>query len=936
MTPERYRRINELADAALELPAARRDAFLADACAGDEELRADVERLVRTEESGVDFLTAPAISRLAGEFVQSERNEDLTGRRFGRYEVVSRLGAGGHGEVWLAQDRQLSRPVAIKLLSPAYASRPDHVERLYAEARISSSLNHPNIVTIYDTGHVDGADFIAQEYVAGETLRRRLRAGPLDLRTSLRVVLEIASALEAAHVAGVVHRDIKPENVMIRADGLVKVLDFGLARSLRDTPRDSRTGGSSVVMGTVKYMSPEQVRGEDTDARSDIFSLGILLYETLSGEAPFGGTTYTEIVTAILQSEPSLLSTHVRGLPADVERILARCLAKSADRRYQSGAELRQDLLRLAQRIDAGPLRKRRHWIVGLTACAGILAGFGIYRGVMQSRPAPFDSMKLSLLPTSGLAADAAISPDGKSVAYVLEGARGKSIWLRRLGTSGDRQILAPVAENRWRLTFSTSGAEVYYRQGNADWTGDLYRLPIAGGAPVRVVQNIAGSVAFSHDGRRVAFIRLYTGRWEASLIVANADGGAERVVTTRRRPQYYSMSGLAWSPDDRSIVCLGGNSPFYGQHAFQLVEIPVDGGKERAITAGGWASPGSILWTADGRSLIVDGGRAEDSGQVWRVSYPDGQIQRITNDLGDYLKLTQTADSKTLLAVRREQTADLWLTPGSGEGQAVQIPTSDLHKLASAIWVSGEQIVFSALAGNARNIWTMDAQGGNRKQLTTGESDQTEIAVSRDGRYLAYLSEGHIWRVNVDGSGARQLTHGALDVHPAFSPDGRWVVYASFSGWSPGIGGQPMLWKIPVDGGAAVNQTMDNTSVPDVSPDGELIACAFYRYDRPDQSPAIAIYPFSGGTLSKHFDRPPGANDRVYWTADGAAIDYVVTTGGVSNVWRQPLDGSPPAPITGFRTGRIFFSALSPDRKMLMLGRGQEANDLVLLSDIQ
>jgi Tol biopolymer transport system component len=265
-----------------------------------------------------------------------------------------------------------------------------------------------------------------------------------------------------------------------------------------------------------------------------------------------------------------------------------------------------------------------------------------------------------------------------------------------------------------------------------------------------------------------------------------------------------------------------------------------------------------------------------------------------------------------------------------------VQIPTSDLHKLASAIWVSGEQIVFSALAGNARNIWTMDAQGGNRRQLTTGESDQTEIAASRDGRYLAYLSEGHIWRVNADGSGVRQLTHGALDVHPAFSPDGRWIVYASFSGWSPGIGGQPMLRKISVDGGDAVNQTMDNTSVPDVSPDGKFIACAFYRYDRPEQSPAIAIYPFSGGPVAKSFDRPPGANDRVYWTADGAAIDYIVTAGGVSNVWRQRLDGSPPAPITNFRTERIFFSALSPDREMLMLGRGQETNDLVLLSNIQ
>jgi Tol biopolymer transport system component len=934
MTPERYRRINELADAALELPARQRAAFLADACSGDPELRAEVERLVEAQASDQEFLAVPAVERLAAVFAETGQNA-LAGTRFGRYEVIARLGAGGHGEVWLAEDRQLSRQVAIKLLSPEYASQPDHVARLYAEARISSSLNHPNIVTIYDTGHAEGADFIAQEYVQGETLRQRLGGGPLEPRTALNVLLQIASALEAAHAAGVVHRDIKPENVMIRADGLVKVLDFGLARSVRETARDTRTSGASVVMGTAKYMSPEQVRGAPTDSRSDVFSFGVVLYEVLSGLPPFGGTTFTEILNAILESEPAPLSMHVPGLPSPVERILSRCLAKDPDRRYQTGAELRQALLRVSGGMDSAAFRSRRRWVIALATAAGIVAGFGIYRGLAPARSAPFDTMKVSLLATSGLATDAAISPDGTIVAYLLEDAKGQSIWVRPLGGGGDRQILAAAPGNRHNLLFSPDGGYLYYVQGTASWTGTLYRVPRSGGTPAVVLEQITGRFAFAPDGR-LAFMRLDMERWSESLIVANFDGSGERVVATRRRPQYYSQKGLAWSPDGRSIVCLAGNARFYGPGAFYLVEIGVDRGTERPLTGGIWAWAGPGLWSSDGRSLLVGAGEhAEDSLQVWRVSYPSGQVQRITNDLGDYIGLTRTADSKELLALRRERRADLWLLPAAYQGRAIQIPSADLHNLISAIRAPDGRIIFSALAGNSRNIWAMDTEGGNRRQLTSGESDQGEIAISPDGRYIVYYSEGRIWRVNSDGSGLRQLTRGPLDVHPAVSPDGKWVVYASFAGWSPGIGGRPMLWKIPIDGGVAIRLTEDNTSVPDVSPDGRYVACASFQYDLPNQPPGIAIYPFQGGTAMKAFRRLPGADDGVHWTADGKALEYVVTAGGVGNVWRQAVSGGPPVPLSAFHTDRILFSSMSPDRKTLVLARGQETNDLVLLTGI-
>jgi serine/threonine protein kinase/Tol biopolymer transport system component len=946
MTPERYHRINDLADAAMELSTDRRTAYLASACAGDLALQQAVEQLIQAHDSHNDFLAAPAAALLAAEFAGSSRSEDepgkqesvRAGRSVGRYRLISRLGGGGHGDVWLALDPQLSRDVAVKLLSPEYASHPAHVQRLYTEARMSSALNHPNIVTIYDTGHAEGADFIAQEYVSGETLRKALAKGPLGLRQALNLALQIASALEAAHSAGVVHGDIKPENIMIRDDGTAKVLDFGLARFVDEARNDWHVAArSGVVMGTVKYLSPEQVRGGPIDSRSDVFSFGILLYEIVSGKHPFQGKTYTEIMSAIVQSDPEAVSKLVPTLPSQLDRIVGRCLSKLPGERYPSAMELRRDLEQFITQLDSrDPARSRVLRLAATTAAVVLLAAVAIYVSVSKNAPAPFEHMSLSLLPTPGVVPDAAFSADARTIAYSLRESRGQSLWLRTLGSGDDRRLLDAAPESYRNLTFSPDGRYLYYVTGPVWWSGTLYRLSVTGGPPERVLEHLTGNFAFARDGRRFAFIRLDAEHWRETLMVVNADGSGERKIVTRDRPQYYSREGLAWSPDGRSIVCLGGNALFYKAGAFRLVEIRLEDGTERPITDGGWAFAGSVMWSADGRTIYV--GAGENGGgalQVWRVSYPGGRIQRITNDLSNYVRLTQASDSR-ILAVRREQDADFWVMPDRDTARAEQISFGDLHNLNSAAWASGSRIFYSSLAGNSRNIWTMDSHGRNRRQLTSDDVDRYEVAATHDGRYVLYTTAGCIWRINSDGSGAKQLTRGPHDVHPAVTPDGKWVVYVSFSGWSPGIGGTPILWKISINGGPPVQITTGSNSLPDISPDGKYIACLDFQYSTPDVASRIAVFPLDGGSALTFFNPSRGTDGHAYWTADGKALEYIVTSRGVGNIWRQTLDGEAPRQVTTFNNSLMFFMAPSPDGRSVLMARGKEVNDLVLIIDVR
>ena len=360
MTPERWQQVKEIFQSALERAPGERSAFLANACGGDESLRKEVESLIASHEKDGSFIDSPAYQG-AAEMLEGDQ-ELKAGQTIGHYEILSTLGKGGMGEVYLAQDTKLSRKIALKVLPGAFTQDQERLRRFEQEARATSALNHPNILTIFEIGEADGRHYIATEFIEGETLGQRIAVGPpLKLRETLDIAEQITSALSAAHGAGIVHRDVKPENIMIRRDGIVKVLDFGLAKlaqiqSIRSGPDDSTRAlvktGTGVVMGTVAYMSPEQARGLSLDARTDIWSLGVVIYQMLTGSAPFSGATSSDTLVSILEREPRSLNSFSPEIPEELEWIVTKALTKDFDDRYQTSREMLTDLRRLKQRLS--------------------------------------------------------------------------------------------------------------------------------------------------------------------------------------------------------------------------------------------------------------------------------------------------------------------------------------------------------------------------------------------------------------------------------------------------------------------------------------------------------------------------------------------------------------------------------------------------------
>ncbi len=360
MSPERFQKAGDLYDQALELEPDRRDAFLREACADDEELRREVESLLAAHESAEGFIDQPALEIAAGLF-SNQTSGSIEGKKIGNYQVLSLLGEGGMGEVYLAHDLKLRRRVALKILPQQFIQDPVRVKRFEREARAASALNHPNIITIFDIGQFEGAHYIATEFIEGQTMRQRLKASAMPLGEAIDVAVQTASALAAAHEAGIVHRDIKPENVMVRRDGIVKVLDFGLAKLTDpsspgvDAQAPTLAGFSTetgMVMGTPRYMSPEQARGGKMDARTDIFSLGVMIYEMVTGRAPFAGATTSEVIAAILRDDPPPLTRHAPEAQRELEKIVSRALRKDREGRYQTAEELLNDLNLIKQKMQ--------------------------------------------------------------------------------------------------------------------------------------------------------------------------------------------------------------------------------------------------------------------------------------------------------------------------------------------------------------------------------------------------------------------------------------------------------------------------------------------------------------------------------------------------------------------------------------------------------
>jgi serine/threonine protein kinase/Tol biopolymer transport system component len=1007
MKPEDLQQLETLFHRAIEFEPGRRAAFLDQACAGDESLRNRIEALLVAHAQAGSFMQTPALE-LEAKVLAGEQKESLNGRRIGHHEIIALLGAGGMGEVYLAHDTRLGRKVALKLLPPLFTNDPERLRRFQREARAASALNHPNILTIYEIGQADGRHFIATEYVAGLTLRQRMERSQMPLGEKLGVALQVASALAEAHAAGIVHRDIKPENIMLREDGLAKVLDFGLAKLTGGEGAAEAEGPTralfntepGTVMGTVQYMSPEQVRGLEADGRTDVWSLGVVLYELLAGRNPFASATTGDCIASILEREPAPLSRYAADAPEALQSIVKKALTKEKEARYQMVGEMLDDLRRLKQRLEAGAESGRSESAAGTrealpggeeypssaqtklpatgggetsvggsakggTSSTGVIrpyrigllivsillvvagVGFGLYNALFQTRPlspsVPFKAMKINRLTGTGKTSEAAISPDGKYVVYVTGEAEQQSLWLKHLPTSSDKEIIAPAGMGYRGLIFSHDSNYVYFVGSGKDKADDgLYKVTVLGGDMRRLSANVGSSasnitrvksVTLSPDGQQVAFPRRIEGGGESALIVMKTDGTGERKLLTRGAAE--RVGEPSWSPDGKTIVCSILNIP--AAFTSKLIEVDVEGGKERQLSSQKWWDAGRIAWMRDGRGFVMTAAdQPATPSQVWFVSYPDGKAVRITNDLNYYYNVSLTADSSTIVATQDDLQLKLFVAPNGDAGRARQIISGDSY-ISDTSWTPDDRIIYVSRISGRNAIWLMDADGKNRKQLGGGDNSNSP-SMTRDLRYVVFTGARagtyNIWRMDADGGNPKQLTEDS-GVLPTLTPDDRWVIYFKITA----TGGQ--LRRIPIDGGPPVALTGEgvNAIAPIISPDGKWIACSYssaqYRSATPAAAFRTAVIPIEGGEPEIVFDSLLGTpEDDFGWTADSRALTYFVTRGGVSNIWSRPLDGGQPRQLTDFKSEQIYSFDWSLDGKQLLVLRGTLSSDAVIIND--
>jgi len=990
---DRWQQVERIYHAARELDAIAREDFLAKSCAGDDALRQEVERLLSHSDQAGSFLESPAIEVAAEALAKEKRlSEPATpaleiGMMVAHYSLTGKIGEGGMGEVYRARDTKLQRDVALKILPQAMAHDVERMARFEREAQVLASLNHPNIAAIHGLEESNGIRALVMELVEGETLAEKIDRQPqgLSCQDALPIARQIAEALEYAHECGVIHRDLKPANVKITPEGTVKVLDFGLAKVLDPQspsggldPANSPTLTTlatqpGVLLGTAAYMSPEQAKAQRVDRRCDIWAFGCVLYEMLSGQKAFEGETISDLLAAVLTKEPdwNALSDTT---PPSIQKLIRRCLQKEQRQRLQAIGDARitiEETIAGVGAVDDSPLSPqqpdtsdlqmvavlvKRH--KGKLALAGaLLAAFvmaGSYAVYHLSRPsakqqtvapASAPSMQITQLTTSGTAILAAISPDGRYVAYAQKDAGGQSLWLRQVATGSAVPIVPPSGVEFIGLTFSPDGNYLDYVQApqSGAQLPALYQAPVLGGQTRKLLGNVGSAVAFSPGGKQIAFARGHSGG-DTQLIVANADGSGERVLASKKPPQFFLpvfwYGRPAWSPDGRTIAVSAGT---FSHWEMNPEAFDVRTGREQEIGARHWDRVDQMTWQPDGKGLILEASSAARQ-QIWRLSYPGGEPTRVTNDLNHYLGVSITADGAALATVQTRSVSNIWVAPKGEWDHPRQITRglSNANGFGGLSWTAGGKIVYYSTANGTSSLWLANpASDRTEKLIQKGLTDVTPSACGKAGlivfvatvRSASGAAIKSIWRTNADGSGLEQLTHGGSDTEESCSPDGRWVVYASTSS------GNATLWKVPIDGGKPVQITEKGASwLPSVSPDGKWI---LYYHSAGARSPFRAtIRPFAGGKAVRTFPTPfihggGGMPIAVAWMPDSRAFVYGVQKGGVSNIVEQPIDGGPVRHLTRYTSGRIFGLDVSRDGK-LALARGLQSSDVVLIRNFQ
>ena len=864
MTSHHWTRVKDVAIQAWERPEAERAEYVARACMGDDGLEREVLSLVASMVEAEGRFEDPLdVSADCDQLVS------LAGRRVGAYEVLTRVGAGGMGDVYKARDTRLDRIVALKVLSAAASTDPVSRDRMAREARAIAALNHPHICSIYDIGSHDGVDYLVMEFVDGETLATRLSRGELSVAEALRYAEQIAAALGEAHRAGIVHRDVKPANIMLQAAAdsrtQAKLLDFGVAKaSGPDTtpalkPLQPETAAdltiAGFIVGTPYYMAPEQLDRNATDPRTDIFAFGAVLFEMLTARKAFEGTNRDEVLGAIRAGRATLPSSAQPRIPAVLDRIVVRCLATDPSDRYQTADELLVDLRAAQRRLDAS--RRRRliaASLVGLLlACGGVVAWAISVRGTAAE---PGIDPSLTRLPASaGVIGGPALSPDGSRLAFlwVGDGIDNPELMLLAVGSTARTRLTNDPGVEEWPA-WSPNGREiVFIRCGSA--TCGIFALGIAEGVE-RKLRDLRFDryfgLAWSPDGSSVIYGERSSSAEPYSLFELSLRDSSIRRLT---RSSGLGDLRFAFSPDGRTLAFIR-----VGQRTIAVHLLPLESREETILLDGQAEWFGGITWSSDGRSLIL---AANQRGvrRLWRLPVKGGRLEPLAIAGEDtYYPAVQ---GSRLVFVRSFQDFDFMrMTLSGGKLQlAAPFPSSTRLDIDPAFSPNGDKLAFVSERGGTREVWVSDADGSRATQVTSlGGPPSGHPSWSPDGRQLAFHGGG-INVVPVQGGPTRRVCDDGE--RPTWSADGNWIYFSR----GPG---KLTLWRVPVVGGTPEQVLTSEVLFAREGPHGRELyfagADGIWRRSV-DRSEAQRIIPDFTWSL-------PG-----YWTVVSDGIYYVVRT---------------------------------------------------------
>lgn len=864
------------------------------------------------------------------------------------------------GVVYEAEDLNLGRHVALKFLTAGLAENPDALERFKFEARAASALNHPNICTIYEIGEGDGRHFFAMELLDGKPLDSYLHGQPLEMEQFLDLAIELADAMDAAHTAGIMHRDLKPANIFITARGHAKVLDFGLAKihARSATPAGmAATLGSAephltspgLTVGTIAYMSPEQARGKELDTRTDIFSLGAVLYQMATGRLPFEGDTTAVIFDGILNRDPVPPSQLNPEVPTRVEEIILGALEKDREMRYQSAAEIRAELKRVKRNASSGrtralvdsafrsdptpvapaPAKRGPLLLAGALIAVAILAGaawkFRPSRGVRA------DKIEVSRITQSGRASNAAISPDGRYIAYELFDGERRSLRVRQVKTGGDVEVQPFEPAEYKGITFSSDGEQLYFVRSDPRSRNysSLYEIPALGGSPRLLLNDIDSAISFAPDGKQFAFVRGLP-RADATQLVVSDLNGNQRVVTTAGKTELFHLLAPAWSPKGDAIVVSG---RLRSNNRSKLFAVSVSDGNVREI-ADSEVAYGRPVWSPDASGIFVPiFDSASRGGQIVFQPFPKGEPVRITRDLSSYFMdvLDITRDGFTLAAVQSSRNFDLqWTTIGSSEplrsANGAEFLPTDVQYLADGTVIGIKfNNAIAILGPNGELVREFPAPRDTGVGYLRRCPDGSAVYLQRRQR------QSDIMRYTPGSPTVTRL--GNLENIRDISCGADGLYYSL----EPGAEGAGMIFRLPLSGGDPAPYMELQTRLFDLSPDGKLMV-----YMDIEHTPGGAfketfrILSVADKRVVMEMPSFFGADRIAAWSPDSQGVDYVRTVNGVSNIYRRRWASPEPVQVTRFSSQLIAGFSFSSDGKRLIVVRGNNSFDAVTFSNFR